>query len=494
MATNVKVVSTDLRQTTIKVTPGVYLTEILEQACSKFALPSDKYLLKYQQKQLDLSNTFRSAGLIPGAKLELVARSKTPSAINIALDLPEAEAKAAGTRRVTARLPSDFTLWKVLRQFESQLLAGKSVNITARGSPRQTNASTGGGSGQLYYESPVLQIEQRSFSSFTDFQKTIAQLGYNSGNVLIRLSFRVADQTLVDAMADITQYFAQEEQDAEQAATEAASEAPAAPSEAPDNTATGPSPESPGKSAVQPDSQTATPDADPQGPSAVPDAMDVDSGTGDPFTPVSVFSAPSSSTPAAARTAESDEEYMPRIAHALLSQQRLKGEGQNTRLLSDQEIAEEAAAKKAKLSAIKTIEVRVRFPDNTTATWKPDSSATGAYLYQAARRVLAAPDASFKLVPAGARDPIRNDDSKLLEDQGLSPRTLVHLIWDDSVPQEVRKQPAMNQTTSSRATEIAIPQVVEGAEEPTPLPTPRPSQPEKPKAKGIPKWLKMGKK
>jgi tether containing UBX domain for GLUT4 len=46
MATNVKVVSTDLRQTTIKVDPETYLTKVLESACKKFSLSSDKYLLK----------------------------------------------------------------------------------------------------------------------------------------------------------------------------------------------------------------------------------------------------------------------------------------------------------------------------------------------------------------------------------------------------------------------------------------------------------------
>jgi tether containing UBX domain for GLUT4 len=46
MATNVKVVSTDLRQATIKVDPDTYLTQVLESACKKFNLPPDKFLLK----------------------------------------------------------------------------------------------------------------------------------------------------------------------------------------------------------------------------------------------------------------------------------------------------------------------------------------------------------------------------------------------------------------------------------------------------------------
>ncbi|KAK7969529.1 hypothetical protein PG996_002029 [Apiospora saccharicola] len=493
MATNVKVISTDLRQATIKANPGTYLTEILEQACTKFHLSADKYLLKHKQKQLDLSNTFRSAGLSPGAKLELVARSKTPSAIKIALDLPQREAQLAGERRLTENLSSDTTIWKALRHFESQKLKGKGVNITGRGEPQISNGGTQGG-GQLYYETPVLQIEQRSLSTFADFQKTMAQLGYNSGNVLIRLSFQKTDKTFADAMADISQYFQEEEQATKEEATEepVKKEPAEASSSAADTPAAEPSRDDEPSSAAeaQGDSISATQDG--------PDTMYVDSTPADPLQPVSIFAAPSSSTPHAAHTKEPDEIYEPGIMHAQLIQQRLKTAGQNKRLLSDQELAEEDAEKQAKLAAVKEVKVRVRFPDNTQATWVIHPDHTGGFLYNAVRTVMAAQGAKFKLIPAGAKVPIRDDSTKLIAGYSLTGSTLVNLLWDDSVPTETRKQAFLNADVSRRAREVEIPEPPQAEEEASPAPGPsKAGSGEKPKGEGglkkggVPKWLKL---
>lgn len=46
MASHVVVIATDLRRTTIKVTPGTYLIDVLQEACKKLNLPADAYLVK----------------------------------------------------------------------------------------------------------------------------------------------------------------------------------------------------------------------------------------------------------------------------------------------------------------------------------------------------------------------------------------------------------------------------------------------------------------
>jgi tether containing UBX domain for GLUT4 len=46
MASHVVVIDTSFRRVTIKVTPGKYLTDILEEACAKFGLKSSNYGLK----------------------------------------------------------------------------------------------------------------------------------------------------------------------------------------------------------------------------------------------------------------------------------------------------------------------------------------------------------------------------------------------------------------------------------------------------------------
>lgn len=49
MASRVVVIATDLRRTTISVQPGTYLTDVLEEACRKLNLSSERYLLKYDR-------------------------------------------------------------------------------------------------------------------------------------------------------------------------------------------------------------------------------------------------------------------------------------------------------------------------------------------------------------------------------------------------------------------------------------------------------------
>jgi len=46
MASHVVVIDTSFRRTTIKVTPGKYVSDILEEACGKFGLSANNYGLK----------------------------------------------------------------------------------------------------------------------------------------------------------------------------------------------------------------------------------------------------------------------------------------------------------------------------------------------------------------------------------------------------------------------------------------------------------------
>jgi tether containing UBX domain for GLUT4 len=353
----------------------------------------------------------------------------------------------------------------------------------------------GGGSGQLYFETPVLRIESRTFFSFLDFQKTLSQLGYNSNSVLIRLSFQKTDRTLADAMSDISEYFQEEGTvKAENKITDAVAET-ALPTIQPPVVE---------KSTAQPDSTSPDPSTTKttqQEPvTSETDLMDIDAPPTDPLTPVSIFSAPSNSIPAAAQTTEPDEIYMPGIQHAQLHQHRLKTAGQNKRLLSDEEIEEKAAAEAAKIAAIKSIDIRVRFPDNTSAQWCMGPDAAGETLYAAVRQVMADDRMLFKLILPGSKGTILDDRSKLIKGHGLDGRTLVTLYWDDSVPVEARKQSFLKQSVANRAEEVVIPEIrhVEPEEEPAPGPSVRKTT-EKPKSEGdvtkkLSKFLRLGKK
>ncbi|KAM0252565.1 hypothetical protein ACHAQJ_007648 [Trichoderma viride] len=516
MSSHVVVIATDLRRTTIKVSPGTYLSDVLHEACKKLSLDSDKYLIKHKQKQVDLSVPFRTSGLLAGAKLELVQKSKTPSAVTIALQIPQPEAKEIPGGRLIKKFPSDLSIWQVLRQFESgEASAGKNINITARGVAQTADSKSSTGAGQLYYETPVLNIMGRELGSFADFQKSLSQLGHNSGNVLIRLSFKRTEQTLYEAMEQIGVFFKGEERRKEEEKESAAS---GAPQDKPEDVPTDgdvPMTEAPTEpvsnttEAQQGDYSLAHQVAQDSTSSSQPETQQTPSeiNNSDPpsrFQPVNVFLAPTNSTPAAALAPIDERDFMPTVAHAQLHQARLLQSSRNKRLPSDKEIEEKEAAEQARLDAVKSVLIKVRFPDNTSSDWEVGPSDTGAFLYQAVRHVMASNDQSFHLVIPGSKTVIKDDDTpkhSLIRAYKLSGRVLVSLVWDDNVSPEARKQPFLKADFAQQGQTIKVPEIPT-AEDDKDGPSAA-LQVQKPTAnrdggegsgKKMPKWLKLGKK
>ena len=201
MASHVFVVDSTFKRTQIKVTPGKYLREILEEACKTRKLSPEEYTLKSQSnKPIDLSQPFRLSGLSAGAKLQLVQASKSPGVVSVALQLPESE----GGGRLSDKFPSTTSIWLILRKYEDAVAGSQAqkLNLTQRGVP-----SDDSGQGRLMYEQPCLNVLGRNLESFTDLQRTLAQLGLNGGSALMRLSFKRTEKPLEEAMGEISGYF-----------------------------------------------------------------------------------------------------------------------------------------------------------------------------------------------------------------------------------------------------------------------------------------------
>jgi tether containing UBX domain for GLUT4 len=497
---------------------------------------------RHQKNVINLSDQFRITRLTPGAKLELVASSKTTSVVNIALKLPEAEAKTIPNGRLMEKFRSDTTLWKMLRQFESNgSPSGHALNFTDRGIP-QTSNGTQAGSGQLYYEMPSLRIMSREISTLADFQKTLSQLGLTSGSHMIQLSFKSTDKTLNDAMQEISQFF----RDEEKAEAKEKRAVAGASSTKTDSLLDTPNPESVDSTTLQAplvaetgapaaggpqvfettQSSTAPVDAmalsvDGQAEKGVSqhvDAMEVDDGnaqpqatgeeTRDPGTnvsslkPVSIFSAPTNSTPAAASVNVPDSVYTPTIAHAQAHQQNLQASAVNKRLKSDAELAAEAQAAEAKAAAVKKIDVKVRFPDETSAQWNFSPKDTGATIYKAVRGVMANDSAPFKLVLPGVLPPsnlIKDDDGikhNLVRGYKMSGRVLLNLVWENEVSQSIKKAPFLKASFASQARKVELPQAPQEEEEGVSSAPPAPVAPAQSQSndsggsRKMPKWLK----
>lgn len=457
---------------------------------------------RHNRKQLDLSLSFRLSGLSSGAKLDLVQLSRSPSIVTVALQLPESEARDAPNGRILDKFPSTTTLWLVLRKFEAGVAGSGTVrNLTARGVP--TTTGDGSGSGRLFYEIPVLQILEREISSFTDLQKSLAQLGFNSGNVLIRLSFRRTEEPLEEAMIKIGEYFK----------TSGAEDAPPASSQ---NQVTSTSTEA--ATEQPPPPQSAGPVLPEEAEELVPRAADNQAAPrsdalheeialpSTPTRPITVFSPPSANTPLSAQIPHNEEDYIPSVEHAKAHQRFLNQTSRPQRLPTDAEIATKAAAEEKRRSEIREVDVKVRFPDQSQVVVKFGPSDTGQSLYGFVRSCLAPAIAGEKFVlnvfvhAAAHRNSniIPESAQLLIKDLGLVGRVLVNFTWLNAGTSAQHRMDLLRPELRSQAQQLKVEQPPESVEEPSASAAEAAkygSHDGKPggarKSGGIPKWLKL---
>ncbi|KAJ5673829.1 hypothetical protein N7462_009268 [Penicillium macrosclerotiorum] len=502
MSAHVVVIDATARRATVKTTPGKHLTDVLQEACTKLGYNSSQYGLKHNRKQIDLSLSFRLSGLSSGAKLELVQLSRSPSVVTVALQLPESEARGAPNGRILDKFPSTTTLWLVLRKFEAGVAgAGPIRNLTARGVPSTTRQT---GAGRLFYEIPVLQILERELSSFTDLQKTLAQLGFNSGNVLIRLNFRRTEDPLEEAMTKIGEYFKSSEDEMPAPAQIQPPTAPVAegtvPSEDQSAHPTGTEPDNGSKLPVGSGQDASLSNASPEQPMSIT--------TSDRN--VTVFSPPSDNTPSSAQIPYNEEDYIPSVEHAKAHQRLLNKSSHNTRLPTDAEIAAKAAAEEKRRLQIHEVDMKVRFPDQSQVVAKFGPTDSGKSLYGFVRSCLAPEFSEEKftlnvfLNPAAPRASHANtiSDSEqilLIKDLGLAGRVLVNFSWFDASAHQGRVN-LLRPELRSQAQQLKVEQPSAAVEDSSALSSAAAgpsttSEGSKPngarKSGGMPKWLKL---
>jgi tether containing UBX domain for GLUT4 len=465
-------------------------------------------------KPVDLARTFRQTALFSGAKLELVLASKSPSVVSVALQIPEGMGIPGG--RLTDKFPSDTTLWLILRKFESS--DGRNLNFTARGI---TDIHSGNsGAGRVVYEMPALNIMSRELSTFGDLQKTLAQLGVNSGNVLIRLNFKKTTQPLEEAMMEIGKYFKEEEEtaglDAEKA-DELTAEVDGTITDDLESLAPSQSPNLETKDVDMPDvSQAATqepttqPESDGAAPVVTPSEQSAQEMLSSPDQsvlgpndrPIQVYAAPSSDAPKASLVPHNENDYEPSIAHAKQHQALLLNKTQNKRLLSDAEEEQLEKEKAARLASTKQVTLKIRFPDQSSivSTFTADDTCTQLYGY--VTNLIAAADQPFKLMYNEGKGPQavpRDETKKLIMDLGFRGQILINFLWADGASPDSKKSPVLKSQYIQKARAVPVPEVV--GEVPTEEPAAvdkgkekETSGPGEGKPRGMPKWLKLGKK
>ena len=359
------------------------------------------------------------------------------------------------------KFPSTTTLWLVLRKFEAGVAGdGATRNLTGRGAP----VTSGAGTGRLYYQTPVVQVMERELSTFKDLQKTLAQLGFNSGNILLRLSFRTTEQPLEEAMSEIEGYFKSMDENPEatpEAKTPSNTETPASselagatPKSTPSETQQ-PTPAEPSTAAELPPPTCATM-------APVPAPAPVSTSTAPPESqsmassrPVTVYAPPSGNTPQSARFIHHEEDYVPTVDHARAHQQYLSAASRPQRLASDAELAAQESARQERLAQITEIEVKVRFPDQSQVVSKFRRQDTAADLYGFVRSCLdegivtEAFSLSYfdnglgKKGPGNVQSVIPDSsEKKLISDLKMSGRVLVNFVWDGNAALAARSKGA----------------------------------------------------
>ncbi len=375
------------------------------------------------------------------------------------------------------------------------------------------------GAGRMYFETPVIQVMGRELVSFTDLQKSLAQLGFNSGSILLRLSFRTSETPLEEAMEQIGRYF----QDAESKEGSGAhaggvgnpESTPAAsgPLLAEENTnpSSPPEPLSPSerKSASQEPimkSLKNVSDADMQECSNNSDTLvnknaapSTETTTTEPsHRPISVFAPPSSSTPKAATHAFDEKDYEPTIDHAKLHQSRLSSTTTNKRLLSDAELAAQANERSKKNADVKEVEIKVRFPDQTQVVSKFSNVDTASVLYKFVRDLMVKENEPFSLKFSAAGGPKtvpaeKDSAVKLISGLGIVGRVLVSVVWEDGAGPETRGGAVLKSEFQDQAREIEVKEIEGfGVEERSERVDMKGKGKEESERKGgVPKWLKL---
>lgn len=379
---------------------------------------------------------------------------------------------------------------------------------------------TGGrGPGRLFYETPVIQVMGRELASFTDLQKSLAQLGFNSGSVLLRLSFRRTESPFEETVAEIDKFFKSTEDEqtegiysasaAKVESDPSASEPPPSPKDS--QRRSSPEPSSPSQMEA-PSQQSAALSGSSQSPqdteaqilpgtsAPLSDALSTSDQAimGPAKRPISVFAPSSTSTPAASRQAFNEKDYEPSIAHAKLHQARLATSSVNKRLPTDAELAAQAESQAKKNADAKDVEIKVRFPDQMQVISTFSNLDTSNTLYDFVKGLMEKESEPFSLnfsSGQGPRSVPKEGNVRLIGDLGMVGRVLVNVLWEAGASSEVRGGSVLKPEFQNKAKEIQVKEV-EGTETEEDLAETvegkgKQKDDSRERKAGMPRWLKL---
>ena len=396
--------------------------------------------------------------------------------VTVALQVPAGLAADGLASRLINKFSSTVSLWQILRTFESGNVdgSGRTWNFTEQ-SVRNSSGSDD------VYAFPRIHAMGRDYTTIEDLQKSLSQLGFNDGSVLLKLDLVPTTKSLQEAKKDMEQYFTNTEEST-------STHEPAIPS------LTDTTNEEPSTETIPPTSTT-TAQPQPTEPTTLSPTI--------ASRPTTVFRPPTSSTPKAALLESRDSDFEPSLDLMKQHQTSIQSATRNKRLLTDAEIATAASASAAKIAAVRSIDIKIVFPDQSSvlAPFTHEDTTKDLYIY--VRNLLARPQEPFALNFASAKGliPLNESDSKkLISDLGFVGRVLVRVSWGAEVGLEARRGPSLKDDVVRIAREIettTIAGVEDGAQETAHRNTAKDEKEGKKSAAAggnsskMPKWLKL---
>lgn len=342
----------------------------------------------------------------------------------------------------------------------------------------------------------------RELASFADLQKTLGQLGFNNGSTLLRLSFRITETPLEDAMQDIAHYFKSVEIDKSEggyARSVAASESKSEPNRSSTAEVHSEPLGEPSTSLTPRNEDGTIEDLTTTEPAPSNDPRS----SGQHHRPISVIAPSSSTTPRASLQPYNEQDYEPTIDHAKLHQSRLASTSRNKRLPTDAEIAAQEDAERKKVAEVKEVDIKIRFPDQMQVVRTFSNRDTAITLYGFVKGLLENENEPFLLNFTAIKGPKvipREEAVELIGGLRMTGRVLVNFIWDEKATVKAWEGKALKAEVREQAREMEIKEAeafeVEAERDKSSqvLGNDRDGG-GKGKSKGIPKWFRpLGKK
>lgn len=163
---------------------------------------------------------------------------------------------------------------------------------------------------------------------------------------------------------------------------------------------------------------------------------------------------------------------------------------------------EEEASRK--LASVGEVEIKIRYPDQTQAISKFTSTDTVATLYSFVQSMLQHSDQPFGLTYSSGKGPKaipqQNGKALLIKDMGFSGRMLINFVWGQAASSEARSSSVLKGEFAAAAKELKVEEIKSStmaANEPSHETIGKSIKESSSKGegkRGMPKWLKLGKK